>query len=90
VSASRVNNAGTSLVFGPRLAIQKFKVLQNCRAQSRCFANADSVVVTCMLAAHENVWLNANAHQTGAAAKRWKKGVEGWQWICQANLSPIH
>jgi hypothetical protein len=55
VSASRVNNADTSLVFGPRLAIEKFKVLQNCRAQSRRFANGDSIVVTYMLVVHENV-----------------------------------
>jgi hypothetical protein len=73
VLASRVDNADTSLVFGPRLAIEKFKVLQNCRAQSRCFANADSAVVTYMLAVHEAFDLNANGHQTGAAPNRWKK-----------------
>ena len=51
--------------------------------------NGDNIVVTYMIAVHETIDQERLGTKATPRLSVWKKGADGWQWICHANLNPI-
>jgi Domain of unknown function (DUF4440) len=51
--------------------------------------NGDNIVVTYMISAQETIDLERLPTKPAPRLSVWKKGANGWQWICHANLTPI-
>jgi hypothetical protein len=51
--------------------------------------NGDNVVVTYMISVQETIDLEKLPTKPTPRSSVWKKGADGWQWICHANLNPI-
>lgn len=50
----------------------------------------DSIVVTFTMTVAETIDGKRLPAKPAYRLSVWKKGVNGWQWICHANLAPIH
>ena len=51
--------------------------------------DGDNIVVTYMISAQETIDLERLPTKPAPRLSVWKKGGNGWQWICHANLTPI-
>jgi hypothetical protein len=49
----------------------------------------DNIVVTYMISVQETIDLERLPTKATPRLSAWKKGADGWQWICHANLNPI-
>lgn len=49
----------------------------------------DTIVVTYMIAVQETIDQKRLPTKPAPRLSVWKKGPNGWQWICHANLNPI-
>jgi len=51
--------------------------------------SGDDVVVTYMISVQETIDLEQLPTKPTPRLSVWRKGADGWQWICHANLNPI-
>jgi len=51
--------------------------------------SGDTIVVTYLISAQETIDLEQLPTKPMPRMSVWKKGANGWQWICHANLTPI-
>jgi hypothetical protein len=55
----------------------------------RSIKSDDNIVVTYMISVQETIDLERLPTKATPRLSVWKKGADGWQWICHANLNPI-
>jgi hypothetical protein len=55
----------------------------------RSTMSGENIVVTYMISLQETIDLERLPTKPTPRLSVWKKGMEGWQWICHANLNPI-
>ena len=55
----------------------------------RSTMSGDNIVVTYMISVQETIDLERLPTKPTPRLSVWKKGTDGWQWICHANLNPI-
>jgi hypothetical protein len=55
----------------------------------RSTVNGENIVVTYLISVQETIDLERLPTKPAPRLSVWKKGAEGWQWICHANLNPI-
>jgi hypothetical protein len=51
--------------------------------------SGDNIVVTYMISVQETIDLEQLPTKSTPRLSVWRKGADGWQWICHANLNPI-
>ena len=51
--------------------------------------SGDDIVVTYMISVQETIDLEQLPTKPTPRLSVWRKGADGWQWICHANLNPI-
>ena len=51
--------------------------------------DGENIVVTYMISVQETIDLERLPTKPAPRLSVWKKGGNGWQWICHANLTPI-
>ena len=55
----------------------------------RSTMSGDNIVVTYMISVQETIDIERLPTKATPRLSVWKKGTQGWQWICHANLNPI-
>jgi hypothetical protein len=69
--------------------IKNLNVGQIALSDFKSTTEGDNIVVTYLISAQETIDLERLPTKPAPRVSVWKKGPNGWQWICHANLTPI-